>query len=69
MVTPSEIIALNGTTWEEQVASLIKGIFQPAGFIVEKFTKLPYLCEGDLYQDYYMLHDAVFILRPSRPIL
>ena len=66
MVSPSEVIAVNGRSWEEQASSLIRDVFTPAGFIVEQFTKLPYLCEGDLYQDYYVLNDAVFVLRPHR---
>ncbi|XP_071976674.1 protein-L-histidine N-pros-methyltransferase isoform X2 [Engystomops pustulosus] len=60
---PSEIMEVNGTIWEEQVNSLA-AVFQEAGFVVEAFTRLPYLCEGDMYNDYYVLDDAVFVLRP-----
>ncbi|XP_069838078.1 protein-L-histidine N-pros-methyltransferase isoform X2 [Dendropsophus ebraccatus] len=60
---PSEIMEVNGSIWEEQVNSLA-AVFQEAGFVVEAFTRLPYLCEGDMYNDYYVLDDAVFILRP-----
>ena len=39
-------------------------IFRKAGFVIEAFTRLPYLCEGDMYNDYYVLDDAVFVLKP-----
>ncbi|XP_075035790.1 protein-L-histidine N-pros-methyltransferase isoform X2 [Mixophyes fleayi] len=60
---PAEVMDVNGTVWEEQVNSLA-AVFQDAGFVVEAFTRLPYLCEGDMYNDYYVLDDAVFVLRP-----
>ena len=61
---PSERIVLKGKLWEEQVASFINDVFIPAGFVVESFSKLPYLCEGDMYRDFYVISDAVFVLRP-----
>ena len=63
LVPPSELITVKGSSWEEQAASLVSDVFLPAGFKVEKFTRLPYLCEGDIYQDYYILNDAVFVLK------
>ncbi|XP_069590281.1 protein-L-histidine N-pros-methyltransferase isoform X2 [Ranitomeya imitator] len=60
---PSEIMEVTGSVWEEQVNSLA-AVFHEAGFVVEAFTRLPYLCEGDMYNDYYVLDDAVFVLRP-----
>ncbi|KAM4631859.1 protein-L-histidine N-pros-methyltransferase [Discoglossus pictus] len=60
---PSEIMEVNGKVWEEQVNSLAE-VFHEAGFVVESLTRLPYLCEGDMYNDYYVLDDAVFVLRP-----
>ncbi|XP_068100608.1 protein-L-histidine N-pros-methyltransferase [Hyperolius riggenbachi] len=60
---PAEAMDVTGTAWEEQVNSLAD-IFKEAGFAVETFTRLPYLCEGDMYNDYYVLDDAVFVLRP-----
>ena len=65
MVRPSEYITLNGTTWEEQVDSLVKDVFEPSGFTVELFMRVPYLCEGDLYRDFYVLDDALFVLKIS----
>lgn len=60
---PSEILEIKGQNWEEQVNSLPE-VFRKAGFVIEAFTRLPYLCEGDMYNDYYVLDDAVFVLRP-----
>lgn len=40
-------------------------VFQSLGFEVEAVTRLPYLCEGDMYKDYYVLNDAVFVLKVS----
>lgn len=63
IVKPTEKIPISGKTWEEQATSLINDVFTPAGFILESFTRLPYLCEGDMYRDFYVLSDAVFVLR------
>ncbi|KAF7705079.1 hypothetical protein HF521_020365 [Silurus meridionalis] len=64
-VRPAEHICVNGTTWEEQVRNLSDIIFHSIGFEVEAVTRLPYLCEGDMHQDYYVLDDAVFVLKPQ----
>lgn len=64
LIPPKELIKLEGETWKEQVLSLIDNVFTPSGFSVERFTKLPYLCEGDLYENFYVLSDAVFVLKP-----
>ncbi|XP_032098822.1 methyltransferase-like protein 9 isoform X2 [Sapajus apella] len=42
---PSEILEIKGQNWEEQVNSLPE-VFRKAGFVIEAFTRLPYLCEG-----------------------
>ncbi|XP_053269861.1 methyltransferase-like protein 9 isoform X3 [Pleuronectes platessa] len=62
---PSEHLKIKGKTWEEQVTSMSDEVFSRAGFEVEAVTRLPYLCEGDMYNDYYMLDDAVFVLKAS----
>lgn len=56
--SPEEKLLIQGQNFEEQV-------FEPAGFDVEKFSRLPYLCEGDLHQSFYLLDDAVFVLKPK----
>ncbi|XP_026172203.1 protein-L-histidine N-pros-methyltransferase isoform X1 [Mastacembelus armatus] len=62
---PKEHLKLQGKTWEEQVTNLSNEVFQSVGFEVEAVTRLPYLCEGDMYNDYYVLDDAVFVLKAS----
>ncbi|KAM4623419.1 protein-L-histidine N-pros-methyltransferase isoform 2-T2 [Polymixia lowei] len=60
---PKEHLRVKGKTWEEQVTILSNDVFQGVGFEVEAVTRLPYLCEGDMYKDYYVLDDAVFVLK------
>ncbi|KAJ8283946.1 hypothetical protein COCON_G00027960 [Conger conger] len=62
---PKEYLKVKGKTWEKQVTHMSKRALQKAGFEVEAVTRLPYLCEGDMYHDYYVLDDAVFVLKPS----
>ncbi|XP_060717798.1 methyltransferase-like protein 9 isoform X1 [Tachysurus vachellii] len=64
-VRPAEHIHVKGTTWEEQVKNLSDGIFHSVGLEVEAVTRLPYLCEGDMHQDFYVLDDAVYVLKPQ----
>lgn len=64
LIPPTELINIPGETWKEQLVNLIQSVFLPSGFAVEHFTKLPYLCEGDLYENFYVLSDAVFVLKP-----
>lgn len=47
------------------MTELSNNVFQRVGFEVEAVTRLPYLCEGDMYNDYYILDDAVFVLKVS----
>lgn len=46
-----------------QITHLVENIFKPNGLELVKFTKLPYLCEGNLSQSYYYMIDYVFILK------
>ncbi|XP_076854705.1 protein-L-histidine N-pros-methyltransferase isoform X2 [Brachyhypopomus gauderio] len=64
-VRPKDHIQVQGKTWEEQVTHLSVDTFQKVGFDVESVTRLPYLCEGDMNQDFYVLDDAVFVLKPQ----
>ncbi|XP_029383692.1 protein-L-histidine N-pros-methyltransferase isoform X2 [Echeneis naucrates] len=62
---PKEHLIVKGTTWEEQVTNLSNEVFKRMGFELEAVTRLPYLCEGDMFHDYYVLDDAVFVLKAS----
>ncbi|XP_028845867.1 protein-L-histidine N-pros-methyltransferase isoform X2 [Denticeps clupeoides] len=63
---PKEHLQISGKTWEEQVTNLTNEVFLRVGFEVEAVTRLPYLCEGDMYKDYYVLDDAVFVLKAQQ---
>jgi hypothetical protein len=47
----------------EQITELVENLFAPIGFELVRFTKLPYLCEGNLAQSYYYLIDYLFVLK------
>ncbi|VDN38375.1 unnamed protein product [Gongylonema pulchrum] len=44
---PDTKILLRGKTFEEQACSLVSDVLEPAGFLLLRWGKLPYLCEGD----------------------
>ena len=60
---PEQYLHIEGESFERQVASFVHDVLEPIGFVVEAFTRLPYLCEGDLEHSFYVLDDALFILR------
>ena len=62
---PTEQLAVSGKTWEAQVNSLVTS-FESLNFKVLSFTRVPYLCEGDLEHSFYRLDDAVFVLAPTQ---
>lgn len=62
---PDEFLPITGQHPEEQINDLITHLFQPLGFHLRKFTRLPYLCEGDLARSYYILFDYLFVLEMS----
>lgn len=63
--SPEQNLIITGQTFEEQLLSVVNTVITPAGFYVEKFGRLPYLCEGDLEHSFYKLDDVIFLLRPS----
>lgn len=62
---PEQRMPIQGTSFDEQAESFISHVLNPSGFEVERWTRLPYLCEGDLRQAYYWLSDAVFVLKKN----
>lgn len=52
-----------GATFEASLERLVDRVLVPCGFKVERWTKAPYLCEGNLKLEYALLHDALLILR------
>jgi hypothetical protein len=61
--SPDEFLEIFGDTFEDQVNST-STLLESAGFKVERWSRLPYLCEGDLGQSFYWLDDVVFVLKP-----
>jgi len=61
---PSEKMKVEGSSFEDQVRSLVHNVFEPEGWRVDRWSRVPYLCEGDLHQSYYWLFDAIFVLAP-----
>lgn len=62
---PSEELGLTGSTLEEQVNSLASEVFPSLGYTLSRWTRLPYLCEGDLDQAFYWLSDVVLVFRKA----
>ncbi|TPP45681.1 DREV methyltransferase family protein [Leishmania donovani] len=66
---PSEILPMQGgeccrgASFEQSMSKLVENVLVPMGFEVVRWTRLPYLCEGNLRIEYAVLNDAVFILR------
>lgn len=59
----SETIVVEGQTMEEQVDSLVKCVFEPLGYKLKSWTRVPYLCEGDIHKDWYFMIDIVLLLQ------
>ncbi|CDS37367.1 methyltransferase9 [Echinococcus multilocularis] len=51
--------------WEVQFDSFLTNVLQPAGFDLIRWTRVPYLCEGDFSRSFYSLNDVVMIVKPS----
>ncbi|KAI1294674.1 Protein-L-histidine N-pros-methyltransferase [Halotydeus destructor] len=62
---PSEVINITGSTFEEQLVTLSANVLKPNGLEVVRWTRLPYLCEGDLDLSFYWLHDVVMLLKQT----
>ena len=45
---PDQKINVHGRTFEQHANTLVQNEFIPAGFELIRWTKLPYLCEGDM---------------------
>jgi len=59
---PFEPIELNGLTVEEQIYEFAENVLKPQKFQIIRWTRLPYLCQGDMHQSFYVLNDIVFLL-------
>lgn len=57
---------MGGSCFEKQVQSLVEDVLKPLGFEVVSWSRIPYLCEGDLRQSYYWLNDVIMVLKPIK---
>ncbi|KAK6634277.1 hypothetical protein RUM44_004888 [Polyplax serrata] len=62
--SPSQLLDIEGCSFEKQVSTVIGKVLEPAGYEILRWTRLPYLCEGDIRQSYYWLDDVVFFMKP-----
>lgn len=60
---PAEKLGIQGNTFEDQTTDMINNVFKPLGFELVTFSRVPYLSEGDLSTSFYVLHDAIFVLK------
>ncbi|TGZ59261.1 hypothetical protein CRM22_009176 [Opisthorchis felineus] len=62
--SPSEVLEVSDShIWEVQLNSLVNRVLKPAKFEVLRWTRVPYLCEGDFTQSFYYLNEAILVLR------
>lgn len=65
---PVEALPMTGgrccdkAAWEVSARMLMERVIEPAGFRVERWTRVPYLCEGSNTHEYYTLDDLVMCL-------
>ncbi|RLN95748.1 hypothetical protein BBJ28_00013406 [Nothophytophthora sp. Chile5] len=55
-------LCADGASFEIAASLLLRNVLLPAGFKLRQFSRVPYLCRGDLQQPYYVLSDAIFVL-------
>lgn len=63
---PRESLGVTGAKLEEQLVSFYNKVLLPRSLEVVRWTRLPYLCEGDIDLSFYWLHDVVMLLRVVR---
>lgn len=61
---PSEAMNIEGEAFEHQVETAIV-LFEKIGFKLQSWSRVPYLCEGDLARPIYQLNNALFVFRKS----
>jgi len=59
---PSEEMKVSGKYFENQLESAVK-MFQTFGFELHSWSRIPYLCEGDLAKPIYSLDDSLMVFR------
>lgn len=59
---PSEDMGIVGETFREQVETAVT-VFEGVGFKLESWSRVPYLCEGDLNKPLYHLNNGLFVFK------
>ena len=62
---PTQRIEAKGKTFAEQAQSLAR-VIEGEGFQLVSWTKVPYMCEGDLVKSVYTLNDVVFLFKAKK---
>ena len=65
--SPLENLNIKGGTFEVQAESLAQ-LFSDIGFNVVSWSRVPYMCEGDLAKSVYTLNDVIFVLKKKSQI-
>jgi len=65
--TANSRIFVSGRNFHSHLNTLVKNVFHPAGYELLRWSKVPYLCEGDLHKPFYKLDDALFLLK-AKPL-
>uniref|UniRef100_A0A915L3Z9 Methyltransferase-like protein 9 n=1 Tax=Romanomermis culicivorax TaxID=13658 RepID=A0A915L3Z9_ROMCU len=61
---PMEYIqTTNIRNFEQQLESFVDNVLKPLNFKILAWSRLPYLCEGDIWENFYILHDAIIVLK------
>lgn len=55
-----------GASYEQSLQTLVQNVLEPIGFTVVRWTRLPYLCEGNLEVEYAVLNDALLVLKRTK---
>ena len=61
---PSEKMNIHGELFENQVEAAIE-MFEDIGFSLESWSRVPYLCEGDLTRPLYQLNNALMVYKKT----
>jgi SAM-dependent methyltransferase len=60
---PSERLPCDQQRWEQAVVCLALSVLEPAGLVVERLTRVPYLSVGDMRRNLYILDSALWVCR------
>ncbi|VUZ45023.1 unnamed protein product [Hymenolepis diminuta] len=63
---PLELLEVSKSrAWEVQFDDFVTNILDPAGLELVRWTRVPYLCEGDFVRSFYSLNDVVMVVKAA----